>query len=188
MINAIPAADGSIACQVRSLFYPFSNRPSHSQCSNRAFYGYLCVDHAKKYYHVEVKRSLLPDAGLGLFATQRIYESTPICPYLGPIVSSEEFDHEPSAYGLEAVNGEIINPIHPWDCFARFANNLRLRDPAATGGTCGINNCYFLSEYDIGSIFHSFIGSRRNVWLVAKRDIDRGEELYADYIDAEQEY
>ena len=80
------------------------------------------------------------NAGLGLFATQRINESTAICPYLGPIVSRQAFDLEPSVYGLETVPGEVINPTRLWDCFARFANHLQLSDPSA------INNCYFLSE------------------------------------------
>ena len=177
MVNVLPEADGSIGCQVRSFFHPFSTRPSHYECSNRAFHGYLCVDHAKKYYHVEVKQSKLSDAGLGLFATQRINESTLICPYLGPVVSRQQFDLAPSDYGLEAVVGEIINPTRSWDCFARFANDLHLSEPLA------VNNCYFLSESDIGRMFCSFQGSKKKIWLVAKRDIARGEELYADYID-----
>jgi len=79
MVEATPDSDGSISCHVKSFFYPLNSRLSHTECNNRAIYGYLCLDHAKKYDHVQVKESLLEGAGLGLFATQ---ESPPICPYL----------------------------------------------------------------------------------------------------------
>jgi hypothetical protein len=50
---------------------------------------------------VVVKGSLIPGAGLGLFATLRVREGTAICPSVGPIVTLERFLESPSAYGLQ---------------------------------------------------------------------------------------
>jgi len=179
VINAIPAADGSIQCQAKSFFYPLSSRASHSECPERVINGYLCKDHAKRYYHVEVKKSLFEYGGLGLFATQRIRENIPICPYLGPVMSRMEFDKDPSVYGLRLYGGDIINPIRTWDCFARFAN-----DCSFSHASTMVNNCFFLSERDLAKMFGFFSnGTARRVWLVSKRDISAGEELCADYFD-----
>jgi len=59
------------------------------------------------------------------------------------VISREEFDQDPSMYGLERDDGKIINPIRTWDCFPRFANDMTYSDPF------GDNNCYLYYQREI---------------------------------------
>jgi hypothetical protein len=93
------------------------------------------------------------------------------------IQTKEEYDEAPSLYGLEISRGRVINPIRSTDNYSRYAND---------GRTARRNNSGFYTEYKYGRLFavpRFYDGSGTVVYLVATKDIARGDEIFAEYGD-----
>lgn len=113
---------------------------------------------------LEIRESLIPDAGLGLFTCEKIIKSTTICVYSGTIISLlDVLRKEDRSYimgGFGYGRGHIDATDHP-QVAARYINdNL---DPHAI-------NARFVKDRD-----------RMVAHVVALRDIEKGEEIYASY-------
>lgn len=115
-----------------------------------------------------VKRSQLPNAGLGLFTDKPIKAGTKVIEYKGDIIDWKEYDNRVSScedgYLFYINKKNCIDAFHTPQYKARYAN-----DAAGLSRTKGLkNNC----EYDV-------FGDK--CFIVATRDIKAGEEILVDY-------
>lgn len=164
-----------------------SVKTTHGQCSNKACLdSELCVTHIKAYYHVIIKRSRIPNGGLGLFAVARSQKATksrhstpvfrpgdPIAPYGGIRMTPDEFDalydfkfnrkryENTGPYAVSTDHGEVIDGL----CVRRvgaYANDFRGSD--AEGSDAKGPNAILEEDQ-----------------LVATKNIYPNDEIYVDY-------
>jgi SET domain-containing protein len=109
--------------------------------------------------HVEVKRSLIADAGMGLFAKEAIRKGKRIGRYRGTIYSrlaSNVLPLEELPYLMEHLGDDVLNGY-------RIDNHMRWANHSS-------NPNAYSKLYQDGVI-----------WFKALRDIEAGEEIYIDY-------
>jgi len=112
----------------------------------------------------EVKRSRIPNAGMGLFAKQKIKKGDAICWYGGVFVEKHVIDHGyyESDYFLTRPGSDlIIDAEDPLSCLGRWAND---------GLSFRPNNADFDFEDD-----------ERIGFLYATKNIAKGAEIYCGY-------
>jgi len=116
--------------------------------------------------HLEVKRSTLPHAGMGLFTKKFIPRGTRIVEYKGRIgtwkdVSSNGHD---SRYIFYVKRDHVIDAEPYKKAIARFANDA--------GGVVRIKGVYNNSYYEQDGL---------RVFITAKKDIEAGSEILVGY-------
>jgi hypothetical protein len=120
-----------------------------------------CAEHLAQMYQVEIKTSLLPNAGKGLFTSIARKRNVKLVPYAGERIKDETGNVEGS-YVLEYKTNHFIDCGKQTNCCAgRFVNDARNSKQ---------KNCRFV--YD---------KIKDEVWLVSTRHIKSNEELYCDY-------
>jgi len=108
-----------------------------------------------------IKKSNIDRKGRGLYATKYIKEGTKIINYVGKIITkkqteeSEKFDNSKPIYLFNLNSKYDIDGDVPWNT-ARLINH-----------SC-LNNC-------------DYIGKGLELWVIAIKDIKKGEELTCDY-------
>jgi len=115
--------------------------------------------------HLEVKKSIIPKAGKGLFTTKPVKKGTRIIEYKGKIRTWKEAKKEPgdNAY-IFYVNRDHVIDAKPSRAKARFAN-----DASGLSKVKGItNNSRYIED-----------GVR--VFIEAKQDIPAGSEILVGY-------
>jgi SET domain-containing protein len=115
-----------------------------------------------------VKKSKLPNAGKGLFTTKSIKSGSKVIEYKGEIITWKQYkvrvDNNEDGY-LFFINKQVCIDAFPTPQYkARFAN-----DAEGLSRIKGVKNN---SEYEI-------FGNK--CFIVAKRDIKAGEEIFVDY-------
>ncbi len=118
---------------------------------------------------LKVKKSLIPGAGKGLFTTKSIKKGEQIIEYLGEIIEWKEYkkrvDKDEDGY-LFFINRKCcIDAFNTPQHIARYAN-----DAAGLTRIKGLTNN---SEY--------VITNKTRCFLVAKRNIEAGEEIFVSY-------
>lgn len=113
-----------------------------------------------------VKRSTLPDAGKGLFTKKAIAKGSKIAEYTGTITKWKEVEHQDGSnpYIFYVNKNHVIDANNHKDSVARYANDAR----GLTRVTGITNNAEFVEE-----------GVR--VFLVAKKEIPKGAEIFVGY-------
>ena len=116
-------------------------------------------DHVGNNYRetVRVGDSELP--GAGLFATHDIPIDRPFAIYLGDIITVEESENTDSDYMVSRGNGLVIDSNNQTSCFGRYANDIIVDERT---------NAH-LHMHD------------NEMYLIAQRDIEAGEEIFVDY-------
>jgi uncharacterized protein len=118
----------------------------------------------EKYLHV--KKSVLPNAGKGLFTRKQIPKGTRIVEYLGKITTWKEADHKKGTnpYIYYIKRNHVIDARPFKKSKARFANDARgFRKVKGL-----VNNAAYVEE-------------GLHVFIEAKRDIPVGAEILVDY-------
>ena len=115
-----------------------------------------------------VKKSKLPNAGKGLFTTKAIKSGSKVIEYKGEIITWKQYkvrvDNNEDGY-LFFISKALCIDAFPTPQFkARYAN-----DAEGLSKIKGVKNN---SEYEI-------FGNK--CFIVAKRDIKAGEEIFVDY-------
>lgn len=108
-----------------------------------------------KYPKVQVKKSF---AGFGLFAAEDIKKDTRIIQYIGKIISNQEADRKPNRYIFEIDEKRSIDGSPRYN-IARYANH-----------SCKPNG-----------ITATYPGARDKIYIEARRNIKKGEEITIDY-------
>jgi len=109
---------------------------------------------------LEVKPSLIKDAGEGLFAKADVAEGTTICHYLGTRKGL-----------LDVLRTRDLSYVYKFSLFS-FIDAQEQPDVLAR---------YVNHHFDPKARNSEFFNDGNKAWLVASRDIRAGEELYTDY-------
>jgi SET domain-containing protein len=112
-----------------------------------------------------VKTSTIPNTGKGLFAKKQISKGSYITEYLGKISTWKDADHDDgnNAY-IYYINRKHVIDAKGSKAFAHYAN-----DASGFKKIKGLSNN---SEYVVDG---------KRVFIVAKRDIAKGEEIFVGY-------
>lgn len=120
--------------------------------------------------HLEVKQSLIADAGMGLFTKRDVKEGKRICKYRGiyytRTAASDTVEESHKPY-LAHVEGKILDG-YQMNNHGRWANHkphIEGRDPNDPNEP----NAFLMLMEDLV------------VFIVSTRNIDAGEEIYIDY-------
>lgn len=137
------------------------------RCSRRTSkYGPFCWQHTQIKTGVAVKKSSIPNAGQGLFAKKTFKRDEPIARYsYSAPVSKRELDKSCpgktlAAYAIEREDGKFENSYKSNDGVARYSNDAHGTNKRTNGEFREINN---------------------RVWIVAKKRIKPGQEIFTDY-------
>lgn len=140
-----------------------------TQCSRRTCtYSSKCFQHTKRDAGIEIRRSNIANADLGLFATRRFRRGEVIAPYGGVVVARNVYGADPSGFGIHLNQNQVIDARSTQSGMARYANSC-LRANIANG-ECGGNNARLTmsARYQRGS-------------LKATRVIPAGSEIFTSY-------
>lgn len=100
-------------------------KPNGAQCNLRTLKGPRCYVHALKL-GLRVKKSNIPAANMGLFATQDFPRNGLIDEYKGEILEMPTDDvPEDRDYVFSVDENHHIDAGHPNSCYSRFINDSR---------------------------------------------------------------
>lgn len=124
-----------------------------------------CGEHTRRVLGVSVKKSLIPKAGLGLFAERTFKKGQNIVQYTGELISVDTYDARYKneicgAYGIAVNDHQVIDAVKTSSSVARYACDYH--------GSGQRANAQYVSD-------------DKEVWIVARRTIQPGEEIYTDY-------
>lgn len=116
--------------------------------------------------NLRVKKSRLPDAGMGLFTTVAIPKGTRIVEYVGKISTWKEVEHDQgeNGYIYYVKRNHVIDARRMKSALARYAN-----DANGINRVTGLKNNSAYTEDGI------------KVFIQAARDINAGEEIFVAY-------
>lgn len=117
--------------------------------------------------YLYIATSQIPNSGRGLFTAIDIEKDEVISKFIGETLTDEQVSNRTDSvdddYFMNLPNGDILD-CKRTECFAKYAND-------AEGSDTGFsNNCIITMVDD-------------DVVLVATRDINSGEEIFAEYGD-----
>lgn len=153
-------------------------RANGIRCKNRVCFGSpVCWVHNSTKYGVKIKKSTIPGAGKGLFATRRIPKDSWICPYSGEQTTMNCI-HQRYPGGMTAAYTEQISDNLAFDC-------------ACSRGIGSLANARFNANGTVSSLSRHNCFSRyrpagngvSGVWLKSTKVIKDGEEIFNWYGD-----
>ena len=109
----------------------------------------------------QIKKSNIDRKGLGLYATKDIKEGTRIIDYIGKIITKKQTEESEKFDNAKPIYLFNLNKKYDLDGDV-FGNTARLINHSCS------NNC----DYN---------GTGLKLWVMAIKDIQKGEELTADY-------
>ena len=98
------------------------------RCSRKTWkYSDMCFQHTKQKKGLQVKKSKIKKAGLGLYATKDFKKGQKIADYGGVaiVVSYAQYEQNPSGYGIHLNKKEVLDGKSTQSGLARYANNCR---------------------------------------------------------------
>ena len=118
--------------------------------------------------NLEIKTSLIPGAGNGLFTKVKIKNGTIIGVFEGEIIPVDESDNRPESDGwFVELENDLYLDCYPIHSEAKYANDV--------DGIVKIKDVFNNSEiccYDDDST---------RVYLISNMDIEKGSEIYCSY-------
>lgn len=124
---------------------------------------------------LHVRKSKLPEAGMGLYTDKALAKDAKVIEYRGEIIGRNEYRRrarkEEDHYLFFVRQDLCIDALHTPQYKARYAN-----DAAGISRVKGIrNNCDYI-----------IFGNR--CFIVANRDIKKGEEIFVNYTKSYWDY
>ena len=108
-----------------------------------------------------IKKSNIDKKGRGLYATKDIKEGTRIIDYIGNIITKKQTEENPKFDNLKPIYLFNLNNRYDLD------GDVSWNDARLINHSCS-NNC----DYD---------GKGLKLWVIAMKDIKKGEEITCDY-------
>jgi len=141
------------------------------QCKKMTYiYSEFCKQHTESLFDLTLKPSSIPTAGTGLFTMKDIPKNHNIARYTGKIKTQEEYDRNPSWYGVAIPHKRVIDAASTQSGLARYANDCRSANKRE--GDCKGNNSRFVIATRAG---------KTTVWLRATKNIKAGSEIFISY-------
>lgn len=130
-----------------------------------------CDDHTDAEDGVRVMRSTIPGAGMGLFATRAFKKGERIGKYTGEVLTLEDVVRR---YGSDRATAPYVVQASPSVFIDAAAHRPAVAYVNHNRDEC---NCEYISAHRGGNA----LVSRFGVDVLATRDIEPGEELFANY-------
>ena len=109
----------------------------------------------------KIKKSNIDRKGRGLYSTKNIKEGTRIIDYIGNIITKKQTEENPKFDNLKPIYLFNLNNRYDLD------GDVSWNDARLINHSCS-NNC----DYD---------GKGLKLWVIAMKDIKKGEEITCDY-------
>lgn len=140
-----------------------------SNCSHeKSLCSYMCNYQLELFLNLNIKKSNIKNAGLGLFVAKRqIDEKQIICPYYGEILDQGELDFRYDEDELAEYCIQIDEHL--------YVDSMNIRSPAAY-----INHDKNPNAFVVSSNFN-YKNYIVFPWIVSNRHIHKGEEITIDY-------
>ena len=129
-----------------------------------------CWQHLKEYRKVAVKRSTIPNAGLGLYAERDYKKGETITKYSGKQVSSDNHKYDDSEFKFQFSKDTSIVSNSTQDEVGRYANTCRQKQKKDK--ICKGNNARFKAHKRNGRV---------RVRIAASKPIKKGQEIFVSY-------
>jgi hypothetical protein len=150
-----------------------------NRCTEDVTVGDMCVKHLRLMQGLEIRKSQIPNGGLGLYTTISRRRGDLIGYYTGTT-----YDHP--------VSGDyVINNHSIWidsnlttDCAVRFANmaiELANRGGGIVGSSSNSNSNSNIASRLVNNAYFDDFENYKRIGLVVKVPIAIGEEIFADY-------
>lgn len=125
-----------------------------------------CAQHTRQVFEVEVRKSNIPKAGLGLFALRTFRKGERVVEYKGERLTVNEYDQRyqeeaMGAYGIQLDEHHVLDARKTTSGLGRYACDFH--------GSRKLPNVEYLIDDD------------DRIWLTAVRQINPGDEILADY-------
>jgi uncharacterized protein len=135
------------------------------RCKRRVARGYLCFQHLASEKQLKIKKSHIPNAGLGLYSLKDRNAGSIIIPYGGITVKTTDPDYG-GDYILQIAKDKFLdgNPKKTNKSIGAYANDCRTANKKAK--QCKGNNAKL---------------ANRSANLKATKKIKAGQEIYAGY-------
>lgn len=134
-----------------------------TRCARRTARTSYCYQHLEKQEHLKIKKSGIPNAGLGLFTTVKRKPGDKVAPYTGKIVITHDPDYgNPYALQVKKHPPTFVDASVSTAGAGRFSNNCR-------NGQCRNNAAL------------SYNANQRKASVKAKQVIMPGKEVYTAY-------
>ena len=146
---------------------------SGQQCTRSTCkYGPKCWQHTQLQDGLEVKKSAIPQAGMGLYAKKPIPKDHTVAPYTGEQLTKQQVDsrypgNTLGAYTVKVNRSTYVDARKTNSGVARYANACRAPDQRA--GHCDGKNAKLARA------------GPKSAELQATRPIPKGHEVYAGY-------
>lgn len=141
---------------------------NNERCKRRTCkYGIYCFQHAKSMYGLKLGQSNIAGANIGLFATKDIQNNKNIIEYTGLIRSHDDFNTNPSPYGVHLNNTTVLDARSTQSSIARYANDCRAINKR--NGECRGNNARLTNAHN------------NRINLRSTKNIRAGQEIFASY-------
>ena len=140
-------------------------------------YGPYCFQHTRSIEGVEIKKSKLPGAGLGLFATRKHKKGSRISSYGGEVISKAVHENRDSGYALSigqgaGPNAKILDGRATSSGNARYVNDCRKADK---------KHCPSGNNVKLPILRRPRNGGPVKGKLKVMKTIQEGQEIYAPY-------
>lgn len=143
-------------------------KPNGQRCKNRTLKTYYCYCHLKYEKGLWVKKSQIPDAGLGLVAEKEFARNNVVTPYEGPIVNHADPNN---LYLLQIGQDRYLDASDPYSGPARYSNMCRVGDQRRR--YCRNNNANLRLTKTRGRVTGAVIK--------ATKPIHKGQEIFTSY-------
>jgi len=141
------------------------------RCRNKTCtYPTYCWIHTKAKAGVKIKKSTIPGAGMGLFATKEFRSREKICDYGGKLMSKEMSDKIDSGYAVGVSDGKVRDSASTQAGIGRYANTCRTKNKREKD--CKGNNA---------ELVESSMGRRVHLETIDNKRIKKGDEVLVRY-------
>lgn len=144
-----------------------------SVCMEQTQRTQYCSIHLEQLFHVEIKQSTLPDAGLGLFTTIELPRHSRVVQYQGQRIDLRH-DHVASTQ----MGGDYLLNYAPHrfiDAECKFNGG-----PGRYCNDCTPNNCHMKHAAGNNCKFQ-YDKLNDQVWLITTKHVTANEELFVSY-------
>ena len=142
----------------------------NQRCSNNTTITHpYCSKHTKSELGLSVRKSNIPNAGMGLFAERPFKKGQNIAQYGGEVLTTAQYDKRyerdaMGAYGVQLDEERVIDARKTTAGVARYACDYH--------GSRRKPNAEYVADDEVSQ-----------VWIVATRHIKKGDEILTDYGD-----
>lgn len=158
---------------IRNVVRCEGHKKDGTRCRRRTSKTNLCYQHLASEEHLKIKKSNIPNAGFGLFATQRIPAHTKAADYTGRIVENIGDYDAPYALQVRQDPPMFIDANRTTDAAGRYSNDITGRANNRMPRGRGRNNAKLSAWWGRGGVPHASVKTTRPV--------PAGHEIYVRY-------